>query len=150
MIFEVIFTFWLKFHQFSIGFIRYFAKYDSTMNPAFPRIPHFPKRFQGFWVFLWRTGFQYFPESFVFLRFLDVLWFCAGLPGPARIPDLARSGAPVFFPRSGRPEPGLARAESRHPFFSPLKKWLSQKSELITKGMSPFCFPGEKKWLHIN
>ncbi len=51
--------------------------------------------------------------------FLDVLGIFVGLPGPARIPDLARSGAPVFFPRSGRPEPGLARAARRHPFLSP-------------------------------
>ena len=42
-------------------------------------------------------------------RFLGVHRFYASLPGPARIPDLDRSAAPVF-PRSGPPEPGLARA----------------------------------------
>ena len=40
------------------------------------------------------------------LGFLDILWFFAGLPGPARIPDLARSGAPVFFPAQA----GLSQA----------------------------------------
>ena len=38
-----------------------------------------------------------------FLLFCD---FVDGLPGPARIPDLARFGAPIFFPAEAGPAHG--------------------------------------------
>ena len=54
--------------------------------------------------------------------FLGVLRFLAGLLGPARIPDLARSGAPVFFPAQA----GLSQA------------WLGLKAG------TRFFFPAQK------
>ena len=59
------------------------------------------------------------PNSLSSNSFLGILRFLQGLRGPARIPDLARFGAPISFPRWGRPSPWL-RSGTR--FFPPLKK----------------------------
>ena len=55
---------------------------------------------------------------------LGVLRFLPVQPGPWRIPYLAGSGAPVYFPpvRPGRPGPGRGR-KGLPIYFSPLEKY---------------------------
>ena len=101
---------------FSIAVISFFAISASRWNPLLSKIPHF-LLVSG--CFCGDQNLNISQNTLFSQRFLGVLRILAELPGPCRIPDLARFVVPISFSPL---RPAQPMAQRRHPFFSPAQE----------------------------